>query len=466
MYERILVGTDGSKTAAKAVDRAVEVAADTGAAHDLLRGQPAKGEAIVAAEQKRHAGTGVAIDVKVVDADAASALVDEARRELRPPRDGEQGHDRPQPLLHVVGPRQGQPPPPLQLAHRQDHVRRLGAVLLLAVVVGACRLQLDVNVEVAEDGSGTVEVVVGVDRDGIERIGGDLGAVLAIDDLEAAGWRIEGPDEEADGFTRVRFRKAFDDPEEASAIFEEIAGEDGPFQDFAVSHDPSFARTEWGFSGRVDFSGGLEAFGDDELAAELDGEPLGQTVEEIEAQLGEALSRIIQVRVGVRLPGEVTSNATTKAENGALWQVALRRGYRRHGGERRGDAHRHASWGSSWRSGAPCCCCSTGWFALAMRSSANQRERDAGVGGDADRHRLLVEHHPVGVVGGDVARRHALRAGAEERHRARHLLEDVGPVLGAHHRGGHLERLVGVRAASPAVASANAAASGSFTVTG
>jgi hypothetical protein len=124
----------------------------------------------------------------------------------------------------------------------------------------------------------------------------------------------------------VRFRKPFDTPEEANAIFQEIAGADGPFQDFAVSHDTSFANTEWGFTGRVDFGGGIEAFSDDELAAALDGEPLGQSVEEIEEQLGDALSRIIQVRVGVRLPGEVTSNASTKAENGAVWQVGFGEG--------------------------------------------------------------------------------------------------------------------------------------------
>ena len=80
MYERILVGTDGSKTAAKAVDRAVEVAADTGASLTIFSAaKPAKGEATVAAEQPRHAASGVAIDVKVVDADASSALIDEAR---------------------------------------------------------------------------------------------------------------------------------------------------------------------------------------------------------------------------------------------------------------------------------------------------------------------------------------------------------------------------------------------------
>ena len=180
------------------------------------------------------------------------------------------------------------------------------------------------DVDVAEDGSGTVEVVVGVDRDGIERIGGDLGAVLAIDDLEDAGWTVEGPEEEADGFTRVRFRKPFDDPDEAATIFEEIAGEDGPFQDFAVSQDSSFARTEWGFT----------------RARRLQRRPRGlrrrragrrarrraarvRRVEEIEAQLGEALSRIIQVRVGVRLPGEVDVQRHHRGGNGGCGRSAF-----------------------------------------------------------------------------------------------------------------------------------------------
>ncbi len=79
MYERILVGTDGSKTAAKAVDRAVEVAGDTGAALTIFSAaELAKGEATVLAEQERHGGSGVEIDVKVVEADPATALVEEA----------------------------------------------------------------------------------------------------------------------------------------------------------------------------------------------------------------------------------------------------------------------------------------------------------------------------------------------------------------------------------------------------
>lgn len=80
MYERVLVGTDGSKTAAKAVDRAVEVAATTGATLTILSAGPATTCAdIVAAEAARHAGSGVAIDTQVMDGEPVAVLVEAAR---------------------------------------------------------------------------------------------------------------------------------------------------------------------------------------------------------------------------------------------------------------------------------------------------------------------------------------------------------------------------------------------------
>lgn len=182
------------------------------------------------------------------------------------------------------------------------------------------------NVDVQDDGSGTVAVVVGLDADALSRIGGDLGAVLELDDLVDAGWAVEGPALEEDGHTRVTVSRGFGTPEEASQVFAQIAGEDGPFQDFQVTRETSFAETRYGFEGTVDFTGGLEAFGDEGIAAELDGEPIGQSVEEIEAQLGESLSRLLQVRVRARLPGDVSSNATTKAGSSAVWQVGFGEG--------------------------------------------------------------------------------------------------------------------------------------------
>ena len=79
MYERILVGTDGSKTAAKAVDRAVHVAASTGASLTILSvGKPDRVQQVVLEEAARHSGSGVEIDTKVLEGDPVEGLVAEA----------------------------------------------------------------------------------------------------------------------------------------------------------------------------------------------------------------------------------------------------------------------------------------------------------------------------------------------------------------------------------------------------
>ena len=79
MYRKILVGTDGSKTASKAVERAVSVASATGAALTILSaGSPSRGGPIVEAEAARHADSGVAIDTLVVDGDPATVLSEQA----------------------------------------------------------------------------------------------------------------------------------------------------------------------------------------------------------------------------------------------------------------------------------------------------------------------------------------------------------------------------------------------------
>jgi nucleotide-binding universal stress UspA family protein len=79
MFDKILVGTDGSKTAAKAVDRAVKVAATAGATLTIFSASAkARGQEIVDSAAKEHAGAGVQIDTKVVDTDPVSGLIDAA----------------------------------------------------------------------------------------------------------------------------------------------------------------------------------------------------------------------------------------------------------------------------------------------------------------------------------------------------------------------------------------------------
>ena len=81
MYERILVGTDGSRTAAVAVDRAVELAKASGARLTVLTAG-AEVRALLTAESEvaRHRDSGVSIEAKAVNGDPAAVLLDEADR--------------------------------------------------------------------------------------------------------------------------------------------------------------------------------------------------------------------------------------------------------------------------------------------------------------------------------------------------------------------------------------------------
>jgi len=79
MYTNILVGTDGSKTASIAVDRAVEVAKATGARLTILSvDKPERANRVVEQEQARLADHGIDLRTKTLEGDAASALVQEA----------------------------------------------------------------------------------------------------------------------------------------------------------------------------------------------------------------------------------------------------------------------------------------------------------------------------------------------------------------------------------------------------
>lgn len=76
MFSKILVGTDGSATAAKAVARAVEFAALHQADLTVMTaGRGERAEKVVADAAAAHAESGVSIQTKVVDRDPATALV-------------------------------------------------------------------------------------------------------------------------------------------------------------------------------------------------------------------------------------------------------------------------------------------------------------------------------------------------------------------------------------------------------
>ncbi|MGH9296758.1 MAG: universal stress protein, partial [Acidimicrobiales bacterium] len=80
MAKKILVGTDGSPTASRAVDRAVEVAQASGAEMTIMAVGPRdEAERVVASEASRHASSGISIDSSTASGEASRALVDRAK---------------------------------------------------------------------------------------------------------------------------------------------------------------------------------------------------------------------------------------------------------------------------------------------------------------------------------------------------------------------------------------------------
>lgn len=199
--------------------------------------------------------------------------------------------------------------------------RLLALVLLVVLAASACHTDVRVRLDVADDGSGTVTVAVGLDAEALSRIP-DLADQLRVDDLAQAGWSVDGPAEGDDGRTWVVATKPFADPGGMAAVVAEVSGPDGPFRDFSATVDRSLARSSVDVRGTVDLSGGLAAFSDADVTQRLGGLPFGQ---DLAALLGDTpLDQAVSVSMAVGLPGGVDAVDATRQEPGAaVWDVPV-----------------------------------------------------------------------------------------------------------------------------------------------
>lgn len=186
------------------------------------------------------------------------------------------------------------------------------AALLLAaaVVLGACKVDTTVDVRVAGDGSGTVAVTVRLDPGAVKRAP-DLDQTLLVDDLRATGWRITGPDPVPGGGIEVAAARPFRTAGELATVMDQLTGPSGPFRRFTLSRTHSFAKTSFRLTGTLDLSGGIDAFGDDELRRLLGGPVIGRSAADFEREIGRPLAEAVPLRVRVKLPGGSTEEWTT-----------------------------------------------------------------------------------------------------------------------------------------------------------
>jgi hypothetical protein len=207
---------------------------------------------------------------------------------------------------------------------------RVCAALAFVLALAGCRMDVNVGIDVQEDGSGTVTVAVGVDDELLARVPGAADRVK-LEDLRAAGWGVTGPAKEDDGNTWVHLSRPFANPTELREILGEVNGPGGPLGAFELTIDEEWDQTTWTLSGTAGLTGGVAGFVDPDLAAAFGtSKPLEQLVEESGVPVEQGLNLTVtvtmphqkaplEVRVpldGRQVPIDVE---TTDVHQGARW---------------------------------------------------------------------------------------------------------------------------------------------------
>ena len=218
-------------------------------------------------------------------------------------------------------------PSPSEYRRRGRGLRRYLLVATLAgalLVASACEVDVGVDIDVAENGSGTVSVGVSLDRAAADALG-DLANQIDLEDLALAGWEVSGPAREADNLLWLRATKPFGSAEELPSILAEIAGPD-VFRGFELRRRAEFAEQTWEVAGRVDPAAAFPEL--------LDTLAFNRGLEEqIRIAVGESgggsLTSGVNMRLSIDLPGELRSGGdvytwTAIDEDSTTSSVAVR----------------------------------------------------------------------------------------------------------------------------------------------
>ena len=190
------------------------------------------------------------------------------------------------------------------LAVRPRLTRHLVLFVAALVLLAGCNVQLEVMVDVEEDGSGSVTAGVGLDAEASARFP-NVDSLLVTSDLSASGWEVEPSLIRSDNREWVAVTQDFDNPDELQALLDQLFGpQAGVFTGWEIVRAGDRTSESYDVVGTVNLDNGLSLFTDEALVPLLDNPPLGRSIEEIEADIGIPIGEAVDARVVVELPTE------------------------------------------------------------------------------------------------------------------------------------------------------------------
>ena len=195
-------------------------------------------------------------------------------------------------------------------------LRRVLLIVGVLLVVGGCRMDIALDIDVEPDGTGTITLQLDVDAEVVERVP-TVADELALDDVVAAGWVVDGPTPNDEGGLRLVLTHRFESDREATNLLRSLGG---PFKDMEMQRTTTGDEVTTQVGGRIGLTEGFDTFADDELIEVVGGFPFTDEITESGATPVDAFGIVVRAD----LPGEVIAEATNAdgRDDGALvWTV-------------------------------------------------------------------------------------------------------------------------------------------------
>ncbi len=194
--------------------------------------------------------------------------------------------------------------------------RRLLAVCACALVLAACQVDVAVDVTMNDDGTGTITVVATADA-AVVRAVPTIADELALDDVVAAGWIVDGPTATPDGGLTISISHPFTSAADATNLLNSIGP---PFNQMVVERTTVNNDTTTSMGGLLGLTGGFESFADEDLVTAVGSMPFAEEI----AESGATPETSLFVTMRAALPGEIVTDNTNGEvlDEGAIeWTV-------------------------------------------------------------------------------------------------------------------------------------------------